>query len=253
MERRSLLGRRRARAFDYEDDEQTPRCSVRTLALVAFGAVVGCAGTSAFSTTAPRDDRPVPADALAVRDALPARSPRIVATSAMPTVAEIGPEAAALRLAQAPAASKPHISWPARDVGPFDLDSLDGLRRAVRGRASGAENELVLFTSNEYGLPAAANLALQLHRLGIYHHLVLAESRRTCEVAQARWAWMGCGWSVGLPGFVERYGDTPRVRLWGACPPQGKLSFQENRFLAHTVHAVFDRTHGLRALLVAAR
>jgi hypothetical protein len=84
----------------------------------------------------------------------------------------------------------------------------------VRARASRSGNELVLFTSDAFGLPAAASLALQLNRLGIFHHLVLTEARRTCEIGQARWPWTGCGWSVGLPGFVQRYGDTPKARLW---------------------------------------
>lgn len=112
------------------------------------------------------------------------------------------------------APSKPS-GWPSSDTGPFDLDSQEGLKRAVRARTFRSGGELVLFTSDVFGLASAANLALQLKRLGIFHHLVLAEARRTCEIGQARWPWMGCGWSVGLPGFVQRYGDTPKVRLWG--------------------------------------
>ena len=82
---------------------------------------------------------------------------------------------------------------------PFDLDSRTGLRSAVRAVA--VENELVLFTSNKPGLVAAANLALQLRKVGIEQHLVLAEARDTCTAGHRAWPWLRCGWSRGLPGF----------------------------------------------------
>lgn len=108
---------------------------------------------------------------------------------------------AAVRAFEAPAEPPPKPAsyssdssgWPKSDVGPFDLDSRAGLRRALAARGltpSGASREagssgreIVLFTSDVNGLPAAANLALQLKAVGILHHLVLAESRATCASA----------------------------------------------------------------------
>lgn len=105
-----------------------------------------------------------------------------------------------------------------RPVGPFDLDSRDGLRAAIAARADRGD-DIVLFTSDVKGLPAAANLALQLARHRIHHHLVLADARTTCEAGHARWAWLGCGHSAGLDGFVARYGGESKssralARLW---------------------------------------
>jgi hypothetical protein len=42
-------------------------------------------------------------------------------------------------------------------------------------------------------------MALQLQKLGLPQHLVLADERQTCTAAHARWNWLGCGWSGGLP------------------------------------------------------
>ena len=95
---------------------------------------------------------------------------------------------------------------PAVTTGPFDLDRRRGLRAAVAARAHGGE--LVLFTSNAFGIPNAVNMALQLRRLSIEHHLVLADARETCSTAQRTWAWLGCGWSHGMRGFTERYGES---------------------------------------------
>lgn len=96
-------------------------------------------------------------------------------------------------------------------AGPFDLDRRRGLRAAVAARAHGGE--LVLFTSNAFGIPNAVNMALQLRRLSIEHHLVLADARETCSTAQRTWAWLGCGWSHGMRGFTERYGESKQVWL----------------------------------------
>ena len=97
-------------------------------------------------------------------------------------------------------------------AGPFDLDRRRGLRAAVAARAHGGE--LVLFTSNAFGIPSAVNMALQLRRLSIEHHLVLADTRETCSLAQRTWAWLGCGWSHGMRGFTKRYGESKQVVLW---------------------------------------
>jgi len=108
----------------------------------------------------------------------------------------------------------------ATSVGPFNLDRRRGLRAAVAARA--VHGELVIFTSNVNGLSAAANMALQLQKLGLPQHLVLADERQTCTAAHARWNWLGCGWSGGLPGFEEKYaagwgGETARLwSLWSA-------------------------------------
>ena len=105
-------------------------------------------------------------------------------------------------------------------VGPFNLDRRRGLRAAIRAHA--VRNEIITFTSNEQGLEAAANMALQLQRLKLYHHLVLADQRRTCTVGQRRWHWLGCGFSGGLPGFETKYaagvgGGTAKLwSLWSA-------------------------------------
>jgi hypothetical protein len=105
-------------------------------------------------------------------------------------------------------------------VGPFDLDSRSGLRAAVAARAVGGE--IVTFTSNVGGLAAAANMALQLRRHGILQHMVLADAASTCAAGLARWAWLGCGWSSGLPGFEAAYahgvgGETAHLwSLWSA-------------------------------------
>ena len=101
---------------------------------------------------------------------------------------------------------------PAGTTGPFDLDRRRGLRAAVAARAHGGE--LVLFTSNAFGIPSAVNMALQLRRLSIEHHLVLADARETCSTAQRTWAWLGCGWSHGMRGFTKRYGESKQVILW---------------------------------------
>ena len=101
---------------------------------------------------------------------------------------------------------------PAGTAGPFDLDRRRGLRAAVAARAHG--DELVLFTSNAFGIPSAVNMALQLRRLSIEHHLVLADTRETCSTAQRTWPWLGCGWSHGMGGFTKRYGDSKQVVLW---------------------------------------
>ena len=101
---------------------------------------------------------------------------------------------------------------PVESAGPFDLDRRRGLRAAVAARAHGGE--LVLFTSNGRGIPSAVNMALQLRRLSIEHHLVLADTRETCSTAQRTWPWLGCGWSHGMGGFSKRYGDGPQVTLW---------------------------------------
>ena len=107
---------------------------------------------------------------------------------------------------------------PAGTTGPFDLDRRRGLRAAVAARAHGGE--LVLFTSNAFGIPSAVNMALQLRRLSIEHHLVLADARETCSTAQRTWAWLGCGWSHGMRGFTKRYGESKQVallwELWSA-------------------------------------
>ena len=97
-------------------------------------------------------------------------------------------------------------------TGPFDLDRRRGLRAAVAARAHGGE--VVLFTSNAQGIPSAVNMALQLRRLSIEHHLVLADTRETCGTAQRTWPWLGCGWSRGMGGFTARYGGGPQVVLW---------------------------------------
>ena len=97
-----------------------------------------------------------------------------------------------------------------RRAGPFNLDKRAGLRAAVAARA--VRNELAMFTSDENGLPAAANMALQLRHFGAEQHLVLASSRETCDAAHRRWAWLGCGWSRGLSGWVPRYGNSTQVR-----------------------------------------
>ena len=102
-------------------------------------------------------------------------------------------------------------------VGPFDLDTRHGLRSAVAARAP--HGEIATFTSNVKGLEAAANMALQLRRLRIEHHMVLADAEGTCLQGQARWAWLGCGWSVGLPGFEAKYARGSQAsrdvaRLW---------------------------------------
>ncbi len=105
-------------------------------------------------------------------------------------------------------------------VGPFDLDTKSGLRAAAAARAVGGE--IVTFTSDVKGLPAAVNMALQLRELRIEHHMVLADSRDVCIQAHLSWAWLGCGWSAGLPGFEARYskgvgGATAKLwSLWSA-------------------------------------
>ena len=93
------------------------------------------------------------------------------------------PSAQPRRSASPPAsvatASEPHALLPqpaAGQAGPFDLDRRRGLRAAVAARAR--DNELVLFTSNAAGIPSAVNMALQLRRLSIEHHLVLAGAVR---------------------------------------------------------------------------
>ena len=89
------------------------------------------------------------------------------------------------------------------------------MRASIAARA--VRNEIVTFTSNEKGLPAAANMALQLQRLGIMQHLVLAEARSTCIAGYARWPWLGCGWSRGLDGFEVKYADGyggSTAKLW---------------------------------------
>ena len=100
---------------------------------------------------------------------------------------------------------------------PFDLDSRSGLRDAIASVASDA-GELVLLTSDGPGIRAAVNMALQLHRFDIRHHLVLMGARSDCERAQRGWPWLACGWSGGLAGF-ERYAhgtsmSADGVRLW---------------------------------------
>ena len=102
---------------------------------------------------------------------------------------------------------------PAGTAGPFDLDRRRGLRAAVAARAAHG-GELVLFTSNAFGIPSAVNMALQLRRLSIEHHLVLADTRETCSTAQRTWPWLGCGWSRGMRGFTKRYGESKQVILW---------------------------------------
>ena len=108
----------------------------------------------------------------------------------------------------------------ASSVGPFDLDNQGGLRAAAAARA--ARGEIVTFSSDQLGLPSAANMALQLRRLRIEHHLVLSDSRATCDAAHRSWAWLGCGWSAGLPGFEAKYalgvgGSTTKLwSLWSA-------------------------------------
>ena len=97
-------------------------------------------------------------------------------------------------------------------IGPFNLDQRAGLRNAIRSH--GRDGEIALFTSNQGGLLNAANMALQLQALGISHHLVLADQRRTCTHGLAAWPWLGCGWSRGLVGFEKRYGESEMVRLW---------------------------------------
>ena len=96
--------------------------------------------------------------------------------------------------------------------GPFNLDDVQGLHAAAR--ACGRNDEVVLFTSNRGGLLNAANMALQLRALGIPQHMVLADERGTCTDAHAKWAWLGCGWSRGLVGFENRYGESSMVKLW---------------------------------------
>lgn len=108
-----------------------------------------------------------------------------------------------------------HKSYSLESVGPFNLDSRRGLRAAVRARAP--RGEIATFTSNVKGLSAAANMALQLRRLHIEHHMVLADARDTCVQGYARWAWLGCGWSVGLPGFEAKYATgwgKETTKLW---------------------------------------
>ena len=115
------------------------------------------------------------------------------------------------------AAAAQTASWSMGSVGPFDLDTRHGLRSAVAARAP--HGEIATFTSNVKGLEAAANMALQLRRLRIEHHMVLADAEGTCLQGQARWAWLGCGWSVGLPGFEAKYARGSQAsrdvaRLW---------------------------------------
>ena len=119
-----------------------------------------------------------------------------------------------------PKAAAPPPATSQSSVGPFNLDRRSGLRAAVKARA--VRREIVTFTSDTRGLPAAANMALQLSALGITQHMVLADARKTCVTGQTRWAWLGCGWSAGLPGFEERYarglgGETTQLwSLWSA-------------------------------------
>ena len=121
------------------------------------------------------------------------------------------------RPASTPAADAVHS---APTVGPFNLDRRKGLRAAVAARA--VRDEIVTYTSNKKGLSAAANMALQLQRLGITQHLVLADARSTCIAGHARWPWLGCGWSHGLDGFEAKYaagygGETTKLwSLWSA-------------------------------------
>ena len=101
---------------------------------------------------------------------------------------------------------------------PFDLDSKVGLRDAIASVASGDDSELVLLTSDGKGIRAAVNMALQLRRINIRHHLVLMGHRSDCERAQRGWPWLNCGWSHGLVGFDRyQYGTSMTaagVRLW---------------------------------------
>ena len=138
-------------------------------------------------------------------------------------------------------------------AGPFDLDSPAGLRQAVAARARRDDegDELILFTSNAAGLPAAFNLALQLRRLRISHDLILADAPETCARAgsmqtllsaplgcgslpkrgsthtgralrshfahalsshSAHAPALRCGSSRGLEGFVARYGRQAQAR-----------------------------------------
>lgn len=106
-------------------------------------------------------------------------------------------------------------TWSLTDVGPFDLDARDGLRAAVAARAP--RREVALFTSNAKGIPPAVNMAIQLRRYGVEHHLVLAEQRQTCDNAQRVWAWLGCGWSHGIgtvDAWTRRYGGSEQTVLW---------------------------------------
>ena len=106
-------------------------------------------------------------------------------------------------------------TWSLTDVGPFDLDARDGLRAAVAARAP--RREVALFTSNAKGIPPAVNMAIQLRRFGVEHHLVLAERRQTCDDAQRVWGWLGCGWSHGigtLDAWTRRYGGGEQTALW---------------------------------------
>lgn len=107
--------------------------------------------------------------------------------------------------AQQPAPSRTADVLLLGGVGPFDLDTRRGLRAAVAART--VAHEIVTLTSNVNGLAAAANMALQLRRHGILQHMVLADERATCEAGNARWAWLGCGYSAGLPGFERAYRD----------------------------------------------
>lgn len=104
-----------------------------------------------------------------------------------------------------PAAAAVNATIMLGGIGPFDLDSRDGLRAAVAARS--VRSEIVTFTSNVGGLAAAANMALQLRRHRILHHMVLADARSTCITGSARWPWLGCGWSSGLPGFEAAYAN----------------------------------------------
>ena len=105
-------------------------------------------------------------------------------------------------------------------VGPFNLDSRQGLRAAVAARA--VRGEIATWSSDQRGLPAAANMALQLQRFGLSQHVVLADAEATCVTGQSHWPWLGCGWSSGLPGFEEKYaaghgGETAKLwSLWSA-------------------------------------
>ena len=98
------------------------------------------------------------------------------------------------------------VTSPTSTASPFNLDEDHGLRAAVAAVGS----ELVLLTTNAGGLTSAANMALQLRRVGLTAVLVLADRRRTCATAHATWPWLCCGWSRGL-GTFERYRDAPSV------------------------------------------
>ena len=206
--KRNFEGKSANRNIDHQPRGNGPVMSKPTHAAVGL-VVFGLLFTRWFSA----DVRP--STQVPVR-LTPSHSIFDTAAAATPAGRDQGP-----RLDSPASAAPPSSPAPAHSLaGPFDLDSRRGLRAAVAARAP--HGEIVTFTSDVRGLPAAANMALQLKRLRIGQHLVLADARETCETGHIRWPWLGCGWSAGLPGFETRYasgagGATARLwSLWSA-------------------------------------